>query len=82
MIELAKELCRCLQKRYDQLLSNYDLLHDYNACLYKKDAAVRLKKASRVFEAVIKSVNASGQLLVNTGIEEAIDFGEIEWIIG
>ena len=82
VIELAKELCGCLQKRYDQLLSNYDLLNDYNSCLYKQHETVGLKKGSRVFEAVIKSVNASGQLLVNTGIEEEFNFGEVEWVLG
>jgi BirA family biotin operon repressor/biotin-[acetyl-CoA-carboxylase] ligase len=81
VIELAKQLCACLQQRIAQCQQPELLLQDYNAVLYKRNQTVRLKKNSRVFDAVIKEVNAEGQLVVTTGIEEQFDFGEVEWTI-
>jgi hypothetical protein len=41
----------------------------------------RIKKDNRLFEAVIKSVSPTGQLIVQHAIEEKYSFGEIEWMI-
>ena len=41
---------------------------------------MRLKKSNRVFDAVIKTVSPSGQLIVQHGIEEEFGFGEVEWV--
>ena len=57
------------------------LLKLYNDQLYKKNETVRLKKDSRIFEAYIKGVNASGNLITQTAIEEEFEFGSIEWLI-
>ena len=40
---------------------------------------MRLKKDSRVFEAMIKSVSPEGKLVVQHSIEEEFNFGEVEW---
>ena len=48
--------------------------------LFKRDEIVKLRKGGRVFEAQIKSVNQSGQLIIQHATEEIIDFGEIEWV--
>ena len=87
-VELAKELCELLNKNFD------DLVHDgfekiysaYLTNLYKRNAVVKLKKDSRVFEAIIKSVSPSGKLIVQHAIDEdpiaiGFDFGEVEWVI-
>jgi len=81
VIELAKELCGCVQSRYQQLLAGNNLLQEYNDHLFKKGVAVRLKKGSRVFEGIIKEVNISGELVVMTATEEHFSFGEIEWVL-
>jgi BirA family transcriptional regulator, biotin operon repressor / biotin---[acetyl-CoA-carboxylase] ligase len=81
VIELAKLLCSYLQKRYDQLFQNSDLLKAYNQRLYKVNQTVRLKKGSRVFEGTIKNVNAEGLLTVASSTEEQFTLGEIEWIL-
>lgn len=81
VIELAQQLCACLQQRYLQTDNQAGLIADYNAVLYKRHQTVRLKKDNRVFDALIKEVNAAGQLIVDTAIEEQFGFGEVEWVI-
>jgi BirA family transcriptional regulator, biotin operon repressor / biotin---[acetyl-CoA-carboxylase] ligase len=81
VIELAKDLCACLQKRYNQLLQNQDLLTVYNQHLYKHSQVIRLKKGTRVFEATVKGVNAAGLLTVIGSMEEQFKLGEIEWLL-
>ena len=82
-VELAKELCSCLENNYQQLLSNgfEELFTRYQHFLYKKNEQVKLKKDTRVFEATIKGVSSSGQLITHHSIEERFDFGEVEWVI-
>ena len=79
VIELAKELCAHVQSRYSQLLAGNHLLQEYNQQLFKKGSTVTLKKGNRVFEARIKEVTATGELVVITSMEEQFGFGEIEW---
>jgi BirA family biotin operon repressor/biotin-[acetyl-CoA-carboxylase] ligase len=80
-LAIAKEICRQTDLYYRELLANgpENILNEYNSCLYKRNKVVKLKKENRVFEALIKSVNPSGQLLIEHSITEAIDFGSIEW---
>jgi BirA family biotin operon repressor/biotin-[acetyl-CoA-carboxylase] ligase len=82
-IELAKELCSVLEKNYPLLVDERfeTLFKEYQNHLYKKDEKVKLKKGSRVFEATIKGVSESGQLITQHSIEERFEFGEVEWII-
>ena len=53
----------------------------YNQLLYKKDEIVKFKKDNRIFSGIIKNVTPTGQLIVQHGVEEQFDFGEIEWLI-
>src|SRR5262249_31499651 len=75
--DLVKELCACLQNRYRQLEQTNDFPADYNRVLYKRENTVRLRKETRVFEALIKGVTAGGELVVEAGIEERFGFGEV-----
>ncbi len=79
--ELVKELCRCLQHRYRQLEQTNSFPADYNRVLYKRGASVKLKKGTRVFDAVIQGVTADGELVTMTGVEEKFGFGEVQWVI-
>ena len=81
VVELAKDLCTHVQNRYVQLLAGKNLLEEYNLHLFKKGQTVKFKKESRVFEGLVKEVNASGELVVMTAVEERFSFGEIEWIL-
>jgi BirA family biotin operon repressor/biotin-[acetyl-CoA-carboxylase] ligase len=80
-VDLAKQLCSIIEKNYQTLIAgNFEtLFNKYLTHLYKKDEKVKLKKGSRVFEATIKSVSETGQLITQHSIEERFDFGEIEW---
>jgi BirA family transcriptional regulator, biotin operon repressor / biotin---[acetyl-CoA-carboxylase] ligase len=80
LITLTKDLCRCLQKRIEQLNDSAALLTNYNEVLYKRGESVRLKKDTRIFEATIKAVNSQGELVTTTGMEEVFGFGEVEWL--
>ena len=82
-VKLAKELCLLMDKNFKKLITKgfEDIYASYLSQLYKKNEPVKLKKGNRVFEAVIKSVSPTGELIVQHAIEERFAFGEIEWVI-
>jgi BirA family biotin operon repressor/biotin-[acetyl-CoA-carboxylase] ligase len=82
-IVLAKELCSVLNNYFQQLITDgfHSIYTQYLAHLYKKKEAVKLKKGSRVFEAIIKGVSPAGLLMTQHSIEEEFNFGEVEWVI-
>ena len=82
-VVLAKEICGTLNNKFDELMKGgfNNIYAQYLTQLYKINSTVKLKKGSRVFEAVIKNVNMAGQLVVHHSIEEVFNFGEIEWMI-
>ncbi len=80
--ELSKELCNYLEYRYKQLIDNKtDLLNEYNTCLYKYGKQIKLKKDNIIFDCVLKHVTPFGQLVVERGVEQIFNAGEVEWII-
>ena len=82
-IVLAKELSSCFYKNFHELIEgNFEqLFNRYQSELYKKDEVVKLKKGSRVFEATIKGVTKTGQLITQHTVEEKFEFGEVEWVL-
>jgi BirA family biotin operon repressor/biotin-[acetyl-CoA-carboxylase] ligase len=80
VIDMAKELCGRVMRRYEHIQTENDQLQEYNSRLYKKNQLVKFRKGSRVFEARVKEVNRLGELVVDTGIEEQFGFGELEWL--
>jgi len=82
-VALAKELCECLNRTYKKLThSGFEPIHnEYNTHLYKKNEIVKFKRRNRVFKATVKNVNEGGQLIVEHGIEEKFDFGDVEWVM-
>ena len=82
VVELAKELCNCIDVWYNVLLSenNHQLLTNYNSHLYKKNKEVTLKKGNIKFNCIIKCVNPFGELQVENGLCDSFRFGEIEWV--
>jgi BirA family biotin operon repressor/biotin-[acetyl-CoA-carboxylase] ligase len=82
VVSLGKELCKKLDKYYQQLMNGEfeNIYASYISHLYKKDESVILKKENRIFNATIKTVSSSGQLIVQHAIEEHFEFGEVEWI--
>jgi len=84
VVDLAKELCSFIDKRYSQLEQKgaHQLLSEYNRLLFKRNQSVRLKKENIIFETTVKGVSQQGQLLTFDTIERSFDFGEVEWMMG
>jgi BirA family biotin operon repressor/biotin-[acetyl-CoA-carboxylase] ligase len=82
VISVAKELCNCIEDRYQSLFLEQpkDSLEKYNSVLYKLHQPVRLKKQNIVFETTIEGVSAAGRLLTRDTIARQFEFGEIEWL--
>jgi BirA family biotin operon repressor/biotin-[acetyl-CoA-carboxylase] ligase len=80
---LARELCACLEKRWQQLKKGDQngLLLAYNRQLYKRGQEVRLKTGSIAFQARVEEVTADGELRVSGGLQDLFRFGELEWVI-
>jgi BirA family transcriptional regulator, biotin operon repressor / biotin---[acetyl-CoA-carboxylase] ligase len=81
IIDLSKALCYAIQEQLVQLNNPDSLLLRYNEYLFKRGETVKFKKGNRLFNALVKEVNAAGELLVDTGLEEAFRTGEVEWIL-
>jgi BirA family transcriptional regulator, biotin operon repressor / biotin---[acetyl-CoA-carboxylase] ligase len=89
-VELAKELGRRIDYRFEQLRaeiqtdnsSTPSLLEEYNARLYKRGKTATLSAGTDVFETLILGVSATGELLTRDQVERRFKFGEVEWIIG
>jgi len=81
VVELAKELCERVMQRHEKMQTDSDWLQEYNDRLYKKDQTVKFRKGNRVFEAKVKAVNGLGELVLDTGLDEYFEFGEIEWVL-
>lgn len=82
-VELAKELCTLLDKRFTELVETgfENIFSTYLANLYKRKETVKLKKGSQVFEALIEGVSPTGKLITQHSIGEEFGFGEVEWVI-
>ncbi|HLF45027.1 MAG TPA: biotin--[acetyl-CoA-carboxylase] ligase [Chitinophagaceae bacterium] len=82
-VDLAKKLCSIFFSNFQLLVDGKfeQLFYQYQTHLYKKEMTVKLKKSNRVFEATIKGVSQTGQLITQHTEEERFDFGEVEWVI-
>lgn len=82
-VELAKELCAVFDNRFTELIEDGfgNIYNTYLTHLYKRKATVKLKKGSKVFEAMIEAVSPTGKLITLHAIQEEFDFGEVEWVI-
>lgn len=81
-LDLAKDLCKHLDQWYNKLIVEpRSISAEYHNNLYQLGNVVKFKKENRLFEAVVKEVNDFGQLIVEHGVEERFDVGEVEWMI-
>jgi BirA family biotin operon repressor/biotin-[acetyl-CoA-carboxylase] ligase len=78
---IARELCLLLEEQYRSLTIDQQAIHEaYRSRLYRLNEKVRLKAASRVFEATVENVTFSGQLVVRHAVEERFEVGDLEWL--
>ncbi len=82
VIAMAKELCDTLEKRFRELVTTgfSDIYALYLRDLYKIGQVVKLKKGNRSFEAQVKTVTPTGELVIQHGTEEVISSGEVQWV--
>lgn len=80
--QLAGELHQCVLSRFEQLRTDgfQPIFQEYLLHLYKLNQIQKFKKENRVFEAIIKTITPTGQLVLQHATEEAYDFGELEWV--
>ena len=83
VVALAHELCRQLEKRYQQLQQQpaNSLLQQYQQVIYKMNQPVTLKKGNIVFETTIEGVTQTGDLITRDAVERSFRFGEVEFVI-
>ena len=83
VVDLAKELCACLERRWQQLQSDSanTLLEEYENNLYKRGEQVSFRKDSIVFSGVVEGVTETGKLLINTGSQGTHEFATVDWIM-
>ena len=81
--QLAVELHQSVLKRFEELQTKgvEEIYREYLSHLYKINQIQKFKKGDISFEAMVKSVNGSGKLVLQHSLEEEFDFGEIEWVI-
>ncbi|MFL5740919.1 MAG: biotin--[acetyl-CoA-carboxylase] ligase [Flavisolibacter sp.] len=80
-VALAKQVCEEMNKSFSLLLKDpSEIISSYSSKLYKLEEEVRLKKDNRIFQARVRGVNTMGQLMVEHGVEEVFNVGEVEWV--
>ncbi len=82
-VSLTKELCACLDARYQQLKrgDSSSLFENYNNHLFRKNETVKFNKANESFECTVKGVDPTGKLVVDGAIQDSFSFGEVEWVL-
>ena len=81
--KLLHQLSSALTNRVNEwLLGQFEtMLAEYNERLFMKGQEVKFKSNHIHFLAEVVGVNKEGKLLVNNGIEQSYNFGEIIWEI-
>lgn len=82
VVDLAKELCTCIEGRWQQLkVKSPGLLEEYSSRLYKLGEKVPFKKEDTFFDGIVTGVNMKGDILIKAGVDKALPFKSVEWLI-
>lgn len=81
-IELAKELCACLEKRYQQWVAQQEvaILEEYNQHLYKKDQWVTFVVNGKELSGMPLSVNIVGELAIKDEMGATQMLSQAVWL--
>jgi len=81
--KLVHDLSTTLTNRVNEwLLGGFEkMLVEYNERLFRKEEDVKFKSNQILFTAKVIGVNKQGQLIIDKGIEQTYNFGEITWEI-
>jgi len=82
-VELAKQLCAILNQNLQLLFCNKEelILDMYNDALYKRNEFLKFKQGSKIFSGTVKRVDAFGKLIIESGIEQSFETGQVEWLL-
>ncbi|WP_346236276.1 biotin--[acetyl-CoA-carboxylase] ligase [Niabella insulamsoli] len=83
-LALAEELrndVMCFFEKTVSETSAQTLMENYNQFLYKKGETACFEKDGERFEAIVKAVLPSGQLVLQTDMDLPFEFGEINWVL-
>ena len=79
---LAKELTGYMQACFEQLIEDeVSVRRDYMAAMYRINEPTLFKQGARTFTGVISGITQTGELIVQTPLEEYFGVGELEWLI-
>lgn len=81
-VEMGQELSSMLYSGFQEVVEHPLEFHldQYNQHLYRKGISTKFKKDQQLFEATVRFVNNSGNLVICHGIETEIPHGGIEWL--
>lgn len=80
-LTLAMELAAQLQTVYHQLETTpQSIAPAYHQVLYRRGLPTAFRQGNRVFEGVVTGVAPTGELLVQTTLEERFAVGELTWL--
>lgn len=83
VIDLAKQLHQQVLEKISTIkAADFNkMMTTYNACLFKRNCMVKLKKGRVEFDTMIKGVTPEGRLYTTDIIDNYFDFGEVEWLL-
>jgi BirA family biotin operon repressor/biotin-[acetyl-CoA-carboxylase] ligase len=78
---LTRELLASIERYWHRWRADPgNILETYNSVMYKRNQKIKFRTGNRVFEGTVKEVNAEGELVVITAMEERFKFGELIWL--
>lgn len=80
-VDLARELLAYIDQYWGLWKTGgTDIIQLFNDVLYQKGETARFKSGNRIFEGRVKLVRGSGELVVETAIEESFSVGQLTWL--
>lgn len=83
-LELAHDLCNCLEQRYSRLHPAVfdEWLEEYKSCMYRFKEPALYKINGNIFQGIIMDVLPDGRLcLEKSGTMLELGFGEVEFVV-